>query len=172
MSYSCLPNFQNKLSSLNKHKLAPQTPLPNAPKICTCTANSVCPVGGVCNKKDVIYSAKVTTNDKVETYTGVSKPDWKSIHSRHQQDMKNEREHATKLCGYLINLQRKSIPYDIEWQICSSSPSYRAGNSRCNLCVAEAAQIMWNKNLATLNSRSEMFNICIHTRGPKLSGVT
>ncbi len=38
-------------------------------KECTCTGNNPCPLGGTCNKKDLVYKAKILNISTQKKYT-------------------------------------------------------------------------------------------------------
>ena len=68
LSYSCMPNVQQKISAKNKRILNQQEKIRH--RECNCRKNTQRPMEGKCLTTGVIYQASVTTlnDNKVETY--------------------------------------------------------------------------------------------------------
>ena len=78
-------------------------------------------------------------------------------------------QNKTTLSTFICKLKRENIDFAIDWKIERQVPSYRAGSAKCNLCIAEVAQIFFKKELATLNNKEEIFNTCRHRARHKLN---
>ena len=59
LSYSCLPNVKNMISSHNKKLLTKPTNLSS--RTCNCNNKQDCPLEGKCLQSNLIYQANITT---------------------------------------------------------------------------------------------------------------
>ena len=112
-----------------------------------------------------IYQATVTQQDTghTETYTGLSEPSWKLRWSNHKQNFKNESQrNCTELSKHIWKLKDQNIQYSITFKPLDRAPSYNPVTNTCRLCLKEKYYIMFNKDGASLNKRSEFFSSCRH----------
>ena len=84
LSYSCMPNMQNIISSRNKSVLNMQTEN-NTAKRCNCRQINTCPLSGKCQTEGIVYQATVTREDnmKQKTYVGLTGNTFKTRYLNH-----------------------------------------------------------------------------------------
>ena len=66
------------------------------------------------------------------------------------------------------DLKDSQIPYTIKWEVVRRANSFSPVTKRCDLCIAEKLEIVYNQGMATLNKRHEVFNHCRHRVGKLL----
>ena len=170
ISYKCMPNMAAEISKHNNKLLrGGGTTTPIAP--CKCDA---CPVQGRCKETGVIYKALVTetVSGKSETYTGLTARPFKKRIDEHYRDFEiPENRIKSKLSGHIWELQDENIDYSIQWTIQDKAPPYNPTNKKCSLCLKEKHFIMYRKEHASLNKRSEVYNTCRHRTQTLLSNL-
>jgi hypothetical protein len=163
VSYRCMPNMGQVIST---HKISKQNQQPDPPPRCSCRGGpATCPLGGVCEVKEVVYCAKATRleNNTAEFYTGLTGGTFKARYNKHQSDMRNVRDqHNTCLSQYIWELKRENIPYRIDWRILTRAKVFNPVTKKCRLCLEEKYFIMFNPETATLNDRNELYSTCRH----------
>ena len=90
VSYSCLPNFANKIKSHNNIILSEEK-TQDQPK-CNCRQKDTCPLEGHCLDKELIYGCILkenTTSDEVN-YNGLTKNTLKDRFYKHRNSFKYE----------------------------------------------------------------------------------
>ena len=96
LSYRCLPNMGAKISKHNTRILDKK---PEEPK---CNCRDQCPLPGKCRTDKVIYRATVETNEKNETYVGITAGEFKKRYQKHKSDFVNQNtRNATTLSTYI-----------------------------------------------------------------------
>ena len=153
------------ISSKNKQLLQGEQ---NLQPPCICTPGE-CPVDGNCTQKEVIYQATVETqNQEIFKYIGLTEKPFKERFIKHESSFRvHDPRNATSLSKKILELQRKHILFEVEWEILQKSKSYSAGAQECRLCINEIYHILTADNI--LNSRNEFFNKCRHKNKFKLS---
>ena len=130
-----------------------------------------CPLNGLCETRNVVYQASVTTPDDghTEHYVGVTNH-FKSRYGGHRSDMNHSdgRKNST-LAKYVWTLKDANRQFDISWRIIDRGPLWSNVTRRCLLCDKEKFFIIYKRDMATLNSRREMFNTCRHRLSNLLS---
>ena len=156
-----MPNMEQTIARQNKVKLSDgQDSHPPPP--CDCTP---CPVGGQCERKDVVYQATVTerNSQNVETYTGLTYRKFRIRFKEHLSDMDDpSKRTSSKLAGHVWNLKDKGIEFDVSWKLLAKAPPFNPVTRKCLLCLKEKHYIMYGEGTSTLNKRSEIFNTCRH----------
>ena len=112
----------------------------------------------------LIYNAKVTTEKEVKNYIGLCSTDFKSRLAVHKQSFKDEKINQTSLSKYILKLKNDKVEYNLKWKIIDRGKTYSTTNNTCQLCVKEAYYIIFNPELADLNSKSELFASCRHKK--------
>ena len=175
ISYKCMPNMKKIISRHNstvEREANPQPPQPG----CNCQVNQpTCPLDGQCKSSSIVYQATVTREDtgSIETYTGLTGGTFKKRWNRHNFDFRHEEEeHSTKLAGYIWQLKRRNVPYQISWEKLNQARTFNPVNRKCRLCLEEKYFIMFRPEGATLNSRKELFNTCRHRTQKLLQNFT
>ena len=163
MSYRCTQNLERKITSHNSRILKSDTNSEDE-KECSCRTKSNCPVNEKCLKKGVIYQAEVKSDDnKVETYIGLAATTFKDRYSNHKSSFKTRNpKNSTTLSKYIWGLQDKGIKYEVKWKLVGSAPPYNPVSDKCKLCVKEKYFIIFQPEMATLNSRNEIAGFCNH----------
>ena len=73
-----------------------------------------------------------------------------------------ERRGATELSSYIWDLKDQNIPYSITWDIVKRAKPFSPVTRKCDLCLAEKLEIVYNQASASLNKRNEIYNHCRH----------
>ena len=90
ISYKCMPNMQTIISRHNS-KILKNGPGTSDPPPCNHRQGNVCPLGGKCKTPSVVYKATVTSDNSVETYTGLSEGPFQQRFQNHKTDFKYEK---------------------------------------------------------------------------------
>ena len=117
--------------------------------------------------ESLIYRATVNPNDPKtkETYVGLCGGTFKSRFNQHKSDFNlRSKEKSTTLSQYIWSLKDKGIPYEVKWEKVCKAPTYNPNSKRCLLCLTEKYFILYFKDMASLNTRSEISNTCRHRR--------
>ena len=170
LRYSCMPSMKNIIDNNNKTvKEADQKP--NS-KTCNCRNPEKCPLHGNCLEKSVIYQAKVTSKNEMETYVGLTETEFKTRYNNHKTSFNTpSKKNATELSKHIWKLKESNLEYNIEWSIIGKAKPYSNTNKRCSLCIQEKFIIICKPNLATLNRRNELISTCRHNNKFLLKNV-
>ena len=164
MSYRCSPNMAQIISSHNS-KLLQNEELSEERK-CNCRRDTVCPLGGQCLEKNVIYQATVTPRDdpnQSETYVGLCSTTFKDRYKNHKSTFKHQKkENDTMLASHIWDLKRQNIDYKITWKILERAKPFSPVSKICNLCTKEKYFIIFEPEKASLNKKEELNNHCLH----------
>ena len=161
LSYRCVPNMGAKISKHNG-KILREKPAESG---CNCQQPVECPLPGKCTTDKLVYRASVTSNNTVETYVGLTAGTFKKRYGGHKSDFLHrptEDNTSTTLSSHIWKLKDQNKAYQVEFEIVKRAAPYSPVSGICNLCTEEKFEIMFNPNLATLNSRQEMFAACRH----------
>ena len=162
VSYSTTPNMQKIIAGKNS-KILNQEEV--TPRKCSCPKNATCPLNGQCLESNIIYHAKVTQNtQKNRNYIGLASTDFKARLGQHRQTFKNKNKSQTSISNHVHELKDANIDFEIKWRIVDKGRSFNPVNNVCNLCNKEKFHILFNPELADLNSKSEFFSHCRHKR--------
>ncbi len=168
LSYSCMPNIKQIISTHNKAVLKKCEPKPNLnPRTCNCRNNTMCPLDNKCMTPSVVYQATVKRHDTntEETYVGLTEHSFKTRYNGHMSSFKNnENKHATALSEYIWTLKDKNVQYSLKWKILSKAKPYSTSNKLCNLCIEEKYFIIHRPDLSSLNKRNELVSACRHRK--------
>ena len=163
MSYRCTPNMGSIISSHNSKLLSKETS--EIQKTCNC-GKKVCPLGGNCLLKNLIYQATVTTQEDPpveEHYVGQTSTTFKERLANHNSNMNHEeQEGMTALSSYVWNLKRKNIPYVVKYKLLDRANTYSPVSNICNLCTCERYYINFHPEIATINKKDEINGFCRH----------
>ena len=175
-----MSNVKQEISSHNKAVTRRSQPVENV-RECDCSVKKDCPLGGKCLTENVIYQAKVTRSDnkKEETYFGLTSTEFKVRYRNHMSsfEVKDKKEKPsqkspTTLCHYVRKLKKENIEFKIQWKIVDRGKPYCPEAKKCNLCIKEKYFIICRPDMATLNSRKELYGECRHRKKPLLCRVT
>lgn len=174
VSYSCLPNIQQIISSHNKtiiakHESTNQT---KQKKLCNCNKPKDCPLKGKCLKSSLVYKAEVATVDKTMYYYGHTIKTFKERFRNHVSSFKNSQyELSTSLSKYIWKLKNENKNFEISWNIVGEAKKYSPETKICNICNLEKTLIITEKEEKLLNKRHELLNKCRHREEYLLSNI-
>ena len=131
------------------------------------------PLNGECLQSGVIYQAEVTSENRKETYIGLTATEFKKRYSNHKTSFNDEKKKsATELSKHIWDLKNAKKDFSIKWRIITKANPYNPATKRCNLCIAEKFFILLKPDLCTLNKRNEIMTKCRHQNNHLLSAVT
>ena len=161
LSFSCMPSFGKILDSHNKKILSTH----QATTPCTCRGN-VCPIDGKCEEKGVIYQCPVKelVSGSMQTYVGLTERSFKDRYTKHKKSFRTRGYQRSTLSTHVWYLKDRDIDFEMSWKIIDKAKPYSPSTKICNLCIREVFFIMYHKDKATLNKRSEFFGHCLHKR--------
>ena len=179
MSYSCLPNIGVRLAGQNMLKLEKNKvePTPTVrKKDCTCVRDTPCPLGGVCNKRDLVYKAKITNRSTQIKYTyyGQTSTTFKERLSTHKYSFNHiGAKNQTELSKLLWSFKSRDEQFNLEWEWVRFAASYKPGNKHCKLCISEINSILFfnDSESVLINKREEFLNKCRHRDRWKLENI-
>ena len=135
------------------------------PPPCRCHQPSpLCP--NLCKAKNIVYRCRVTppNNSKVETYTGLTSQTLKKRWEKHMSDCR--RGCGTTLATFVGKLRDSGVDIDIfahlEWAVKKHATPFNPVSNQCFLCLYEKYFILWDRQDASLNKRTEIFSVCRH----------
>ena len=137
---------------------------PKEEKNCNCRNKHECPIPGECNQMNVIYEAKVLTENKVMSYFGSTERSFKKRYSEHTSSINNRPKNHTTLSSYIWKLKDKKTPFKIEWSIKSKGHAFSSGGKSCDLCLTEKLTILTENQHSMLNKRDELLETCRHRK--------
>ena len=145
-----------------------QKPAPS----CNCIASkkSECPLPGACNQKGVIYQATVENNKgEKQTYVGLASKFKKRFYKHRESMEKQNPENSTTLSTHFWNEMGAANNPKVTWKILQNNiPEFNPVTGKCLLCIKEKFTIVLKPQLATLNTRQEIFSSCRHKKGKLL----
>ena len=167
VSYRCLPNMGAQIAKHNGKLMKKTEDEPSRPPPkCNCQKSKQkdCPLPGSCNQDGVVYQA--TVNNSVgnkKHYVGLAKK-IKNRWRKHKDSMlKKNPENSTTLSTYFWKETEEGRNPKVEWKILESNiPTFSSVTKKCRLCLREKFTIAFKPELATLNSRNEIFGHCRH----------
>ena len=162
LSYSCMPSIGRIISGHNKKILKGEDIAPP----CSCTLYR-CEVEGRCEEKGLIYQCEVRENQEnfggtCETYIGLTENSFKDRLTKHRSSINNPGYHKNSFSSHIWNLKRRNINFELSWRIVAKGKPYSPSTKSCNLCTKEVYYILFKRNMASLNKRSEFFGHCLH----------
>ena len=80
----------------------------------------------------------------------------------HKSSLTKRDGNQTTLSTYVWNLRDQGVPFDMEWSVIDRAPAFNPTSYVCRLCTLEKYHILFNRQGATLNQRSEFFSKCWH----------
>ena len=117
----------------------------------------------------LVYRATVTTASSAETYVRLTANQFKDRFTQHMGDFRHpERRTATELSSHIWELKDKKIDYTVNWEIVKRAQPFSPITKRCDLCLTEKIEIIYNPTEVTLNKRHEVYNHCSHRKSKLL----
>ena len=164
-------NIKAIINGHNKKVLNNQSQTTNIK--CNCLQKNECPLNGLCQTKNVIYEATVSSNDpfyKPQKYIGLSETTFKKRFANHKKSFKNNRyENDTELSKEIWKIKKQNFVPIITWKIRKKSPGFNRSSMKCFLCLNEKLEIISYEGDNLLNKRSELISKCIHLNKHTLS---
>ena len=170
MSYRCTKNLARKISSHNLKIIQADNNREVENGGCNCRDKNKCPVEGECQKMGVIYQAEVTREDNVvDTYIGLAATSFKDRWRNHTSSFRTRNpKNSTTLSKYVWELEDKNIKHEVKWKIVGTAPPYNHVTNQCKLCIREKYFIIFQPEMASINSRSEIAGSCAHKKSELL----
>ena len=132
-------------------------------KKCNCWRKTECPLGNRCLTSGIVYLATVSTDEKTETYVGLTDTPFKSRYANHKQSFnKSTYKNQTELSKYIWDLKEKKKSFRLSWRILGRARRYSNTTKKCGLCTLEKYFIICHREMASLNKRSELGGSCRH----------
>ena len=153
--------MKQKISLHNNFVKKSATQAQKAPPGCNCRKYP-CPLNNQCLVDEVVYKATVTSDNSVETYTGLTAGTFKARHGGHKTSFNIRKYSNTTLSKHVWKLTDQNKNYDVDWEIIDRAPAFNPTTRSCRLCLKEKYYIMFYPSAATLNDRSEFFSTCRH----------
>ena len=111
----------------------------------------------------------MTTASGEETYVGLTAGTFKKRWDGHKTDFKYPHNRgSTTLSTHIWALKDQNINHDVTWKVIGRAAPFSPVSGRCNLCILEKFEIIFNAERATLNSRHELFSSCRHKKAALL----
>ena len=166
VSYSCMPNIQQKINQHN-FKVMKSTAETTVQDKCNCSGKmGPCPLDGKCLAQSIIYKAEISDqNSNLETYTGLTSQTFKKRFYKHRESfLKRNPDNSTTLSTHVWNLKDQGIDFNIKWSIIGRAKPFNPSTRKCRLCLKEIYNIIFRPEGASLNERSELFTPCRHRK--------
>ena len=163
VSYSCMQNIKSIINNHNKKILHNTTETKEG---CNCRNKSLCPLSGTCLTPNIIYEAKITSNQPnydEKVYFGTAETDFKTRFNNHTKSFNHHQyENDTELSKEFWTIKRNEFRPKVSWRILRRCPPYNLNQRKCFLCLNEKLEIASYKGKNLLNKRSELINKCRH----------
>ena len=161
ISYSCTSNMANIVKQHNRKVLSDHGV--NQTRPCNCRDKSNCPLDGKCLATNIIYEAKLITNDATMLYYGTSENEFKYRYNNHTKSFRHIKyKNESELSKAVWSLKDDGKEFTIRWSIAKSAAPYKAGSKRCDLCLSEKVCIIRSRSKELLNKRNELISKCRH----------
>ena len=83
---------------------------------------------------------------------------------KHNFSFKKPTINQTTLSQYVCEMKSKGYEPKISWKLVDRGRKFSPVSAVCQLCIAEAYYINFHPEMATLNSKSEIFSSCRHKK--------
>ena len=168
--YSCMNNIETIIKTHNSSIINKENN--KTPDTCNFRKKEECPLPGKCTNQNVIYEAKVTTENDDNRYIGLIATPFKTRFSSHKASFNRQtatvstdnrdKSNQTELSKHMWKLKDDGTPYNITWTIKRRAQPYSPRSRKCSLCLWEKYFIITADRKNTLNSRSELISTCRH----------
>ena len=124
-----------------------------------------CPLQGNCLVDNLVYQAKVKSDNDEHTYVGLASTTFKLRLGNHRKSFKNATYRSeTTLSSFVWDLLDSGKDYDIDWSFIGRAQPFSPISEICNLCTLEKYFIIFHPELATINKREEINGHCLHKK--------
>ena len=86
----------------------------------------------------------------------------------HRQTFKDQTKSQTSLSNHIHKLKSENIGFEIKWRLVDKGKPFTPVSNVCTLCNKEKYHILFNPELADLNSKSEFYSHCRHKKSKLL----
>ena len=115
------------------------------------------------------YQATITIpNEEVKKYVGLTSSTFKARLAVHEQTFKDPATSQTSLSKFVRKLKGEGKNHQITWKLIDRGKPFSPISGVCQLCLKEKFYILYKPEMATLNSRNEIFNSCSHKKSTLL----
>ena len=168
LSYSCTKNVASIISSHNRKILNTNHP---ETRSCNCRNKDSCPLNNQCLTKNIVYEAKIETEDTIKFYRGLCSTTFKERLAVHNQHI-NHWKHRNKceLAKYAWELKSQNKDFNISWKILKKVQGRLVGGA-CRLCTTEKLSIIEHPDPNNLLN-SNCITKCRHGDKYTLSNVS
>ena len=133
---------------------------------CNCINKVQCPLNGNCLAENIIYEAKITSdqrNYKESVYFGLSETTFKKRYANHLKsfNVKNYQKN-TELSKEFWRIKEMKYTPKITWRIVRRCSPYNLNTKQCQLCLSEKLEIALYKGDNLLNKKTELISKCRH----------
>ena len=112
-------------------------------------------MNGKCLQNNIIYQAKVSTENRNEYYVGLTSNSFKTKLATYKASLKNRNlEKSCKLAQYVWEFKDKNIDYNLTWKTIGKAKPFLSINNICNLCNLEKYFILFKLEMATINKKN------------------
>ena len=169
ISYCCLPNVKNEITSINRKVRGNTEANTIAQSLCNCRGRikdpSVCPLKGECKTEQLVYRADVESGGKNMVYVGSTANSFKERYRNHKYSLTHRKGGApTALSTYFWLEKDKGNDPKITWSIVRKVHGKYTRKNGCPLCNRERLEIARVNKNKTLNKRNELKSNCPHNR--------
>ena len=134
-------------------------------KECSCPKTKTCPLDRKCLTENLIYQATVAIpNQPVKKYVGLISSTFKARLAVHEQTFRVPAASQTSLSKFVRKLKSEGKDPQITWKLIDRGKPFSPISGVCQLCLKEKYYILYKPEMATLNSRNEIFNTCSHKK--------
>ena len=134
------------------------------PDNCNCRDKLKCPLANKCLTENIIYEARITTQNSLFKYIGSTSNSFKKRWYNHTRSFRDPGlKKATSLAKLIHNLKDKKTKFDLTWRIIKKANPYSGGGAKCNLCLCEAYLIMKGAP-GLINLHAESILKCTHRK--------
>ena len=105
----------------------------------------------------------------VDTYIGLAATSFKDRWRNHTSSFRTRNpNNSTTLSKYVWELEDKGIGHEVKWKIVGTAPPYNHVTDQCKLCIREKYFIIFQPEMASINSRNEVAGSCAHKKSALL----
>ena len=155
MSYRCTKNLASRISIHNSNIINPNC---EGNSGCNCRVSNECPVDRKCLQSGVVYQAIIAREDGIiDTYVGMTANSFKDRWRNHMSSFRTRNpNNSTTISKYIWDLQDKNIQYSLKWRLIAKGKPYNHVTDTCRLCIREKYLIIFQPDMASINSISEI----------------
>ena len=174
ISYCCTKNISAKISTHNKSlmmKTDDDESNTEQDRLCNCRRKEECPMSNQCLKSNIVYRAKVTSEDTTKEYIGCTATTFKDRYTTHKLGF-NHIKYAKgcELTKYIQQLKSEEKQYRIQWDILDHVRG-KYVREQCRLCTTETMRINEHLRKSQLLNKGSV-NKCPHFRGMYLDSIS